>query len=284
MGVVIVTDSTADLPRGLADELKIAVVPLKVHFGEEEYLDWIDLDSDSFFQKLQTSKVMPRTSQPAPADFEALYKRVATAGDSIISLHLSSHLSGTYQSAVIAKAALEQYEIEVIDSKTASMGLGVVVIEAARAAAAGCGKTEIINMIHKLLKQVKLFFAVDTLEYLQRNGRIGKAAAMVGGLLNVKPILTLEDGIVVPKGKVRGKAKAKEYLLDLIAEEFGDNVDGKIMILHGNEPESALELKEKIEKRYYNSEIILSTIGAVIGTHTGPGVLGVGILPKESLK
>ncbi|NLM53240.1 MAG: DegV family protein [Firmicutes bacterium] len=280
MGIIIVTDSTADLPRGVAEELKIAVVPLKVHFGEEAFLDWIDLDADAFFQKLQTSKVIPRTSQPSPADFESLYQQVASIDDSIISLHLSSHLSGTYQSAVIAKSVLEQYDIEVIDTKTASMGLGIVVIEAARAAAAGCGKTEIINLIHKLLKKVKIFFAVDTLEYLQRNGRIGKAAAMVGGLLNVKPILTLEDGIVVPKGKVRGKAKAKEYLIDLIGEEFGENVKGKIMILHGNELESALELKEKIEKRYHCSEIFLSSIGAVIGTHTGPGVLGVGVLPE----
>lgn len=279
MGVIIVTDSTADLPRGVAEELKIAVVPLKVHFGDEEYLDWIDLDSDSFFQKLRHSKVLPRTSQPAPADFEALYKRIASVDDNIISIHLSSHLSGTYQSAVIARSVLEKYDIEVIDSQTASMGLGIIVIEAARAAAAGQGKSEILNLIQRLIKQVKVFFVVDTLEYLQRNGRIGKAAALVGGLLNVKPILTLEDGIVVPKGKVRGKAKAKEYLINLIAEEYGDNMQGKVMIMHGNEPESALEMKAEIERRFRCAEILLSSIGAVIGTHTGPGVLGVGVLP-----
>lgn len=281
MGVKIVTDSTADLPQGLADELDIAVVPLKIHFGEEEYLDWIDLDSDSFFAKLQASDVMPRTSQPSPADFEAVYKRVGEDGDTIISLHISAQLSGTYQSATIAKSMLDGMDIEVVDSRVTSMALGIVVIEAARAAKAGKSKEEIMSQVYDQLGKVRVYFGVDTLEYLQKNGRIGKAAALLGGLLNVKPLLTLVEGGIVPKEKVRGKAKLQERFAGIVGEEFGKEVTGKAVILHGNDLENALKLKEKIENEFAFSELIIASIGAVIGTHTGPGVLGVAVLPEE---
>ncbi|MCW3489919.1 DegV family protein [Dethiobacter alkaliphilus] len=281
IGVKIVTDSTADLPQGLADELDISVVPLNVHFGEEEYLDWIDLDSDSFFEKLQASEVMPRTSQPSPADFEAVYKRVGEDGDTIISLHISAELSGTYQSATIAKSMLEDMDIEVIDSKLTSMALGIVVVEAARAARDGKSKEEILSVIYEQLGKVKVYFGVDTLEYLQKNGRIGKAAALLGGLLSLKPILTLVDGMVVPKDKVRGRVKLQARVVDLVGEELGEDVTGKAVILHGNVLEEALKLKDKIEAKYNFAEIIISSIGAVIGTHTGPGVLGVAVLPDK---
>ncbi|HHX74599.1 MAG TPA: DegV family protein [Firmicutes bacterium] len=281
MTVKIITDSTADLPRGLADQLGITVVPLKVHFGEEEYLDWIDLDPDSFYAKLAASTALPRTSQPAPADFEAVYKKAAAEHDSIISIHLSSALSGTYQSAVIAKNSLPELDLTVVDSGLASMAFGIVVLEAARAARAGRGREEILAQIERQLSQVRVYFAVDTLEYLQRNGRIGKAAALVGGLLNVKPLLTLKDGIVVPKEKVRGKIKAMERLLDLVQEEADGPVGGKAVILHGNEPEKAGELTEKLQQRYNFSEVMVSSIGAVIGTHAGPGVLAVCVLQEN---
>ncbi|HHU30255.1 MAG: DegV family protein [Bacillota bacterium] len=280
MTVKIVTDSTADLPPGLAEELNISVVPLKVYFGEEEFLDWIDLDSDNFLEKLAGSEVMPHTSQPSPADFVKIYREIAAESDQLISVHLSAKLSGTYQSAVIAKSELKHLDIEVIDSGLASMALGIVVIEAARAAKAGLAKEDIILQLKDNMAKVKVYFAVDTLEYLQRNGRIGKAAALVGGLLNVKPLLTLSDGVVAPKEKVRGKAKAQERLIDIIGEEFGEEVRGKAVVLHGSELNRALLLKEKLESRYKFSEIFISSIGAVIGTHTGPGVLAVGVLPE----
>ncbi|NLN06306.1 MAG: DegV family protein [Firmicutes bacterium] len=282
MTVKIITDSTADLPQGLADQLGITVVPLKVHFGEEEYLDWIDLDSDAFYAKLLAERtVLPRTSQPAPADFEAVYKEAAAEHKSIISIHLSSELSGTYQSAVLAKNSLPELDITVVDSRLASMAFGIVVLEAARAARAGRSKEEILTQINRQLSRVRVYFAVDTLEYLQRNGRIGKAAAWVGGLLNVKPLLTLKDGIVVPKEKVRGKTKALERLLELVQEEADGPIGGKAVVLHGNEPVKAGELTEKLQQRYNFSEVIVSSIGAVIGTHTGPGVLAVCVLQED---
>jgi DegV family protein with EDD domain len=280
MSVRIVTDSTADLPKGLIDELDITVVPLRVHFGDEEYLDWIELDSDTFYEKLTKTAIMPRTSQPSPADFEAVYRQLGGNGDRIISIHLSSHLSGTYQSATIARTMLDGQEIEVVDSKVASMALGIIVIEAARLAKQGKTKEEIMVHVYEATNKVKIYFGVDTLEYLQKNGRIGKAAAMLGGLLNVKPLLTLKDGIVTPKGKVRGRAKLVERLLELVGEELQDTKKGKIAIIHGNALEDALKIKEKIDEKFAFSEIIISPLGAVIGTHTGPGVLGTAILPE----
>lgn len=281
MGVKIVTDSTADLPQGLADQLDIAVVPLKVHFGEEEYLDWVELDSECFFDKLTKSKIMPRTSQPSPADFEAVYKRVGEDSDSIISIHISSHLSGTYQSATIARSMLGGMDIEVVDSKVTSMALGIVVVEAARAAKAGKSKEEIMAQVYDQLTRVTIYFGVDTLEYLQKNGRIGKAAALLGGLLNVKPLLALSDGVIVPKEKVRGRAKLVERFVDLVGSELGQDVKGTAVILHGNALEEAVKLKEKIDAKYNFNEVIISTIGAVIGTHTGPGLLGLMVLPEK---
>jgi DegV family protein with EDD domain len=277
--IIIVTDSTADLPQGLAEKLDITVVPLRVHFGDEEFLDWVDLDSDSFYAKLKASSVMPRTSQPSPADFEAVYKRLAEGGATVISLHISAQLSGTYQSAIIARSMLEGTDIEVIDTKVASMALGIVAIEAARAAKAGKSKEEILSQIYDHLGKVKVFFGVDTLEFLQKNGRIGKAAALLGGLLSVKPLLTLKEGSIVPKEKVRGRAKLVERLVDIIGEDFGSGVTGKAVIMHGDSLDEALKLKEKIDNKYNFGEVIISSLGAVIGTHTGPGVLAVCVLP-----
>ncbi|MBS4030948.1 MAG: DegV family protein [Clostridiales bacterium] len=278
MTVKIVTDSTADLPQGLVEELDIAVVPLKVHFGEEEFLDWIELDSDSFFEKLKKSDIMPRTSQPSPADFEAVYKRVGEYGDSIISLHISAHLSGTYQSATIAKSMLEGQDIEIVDSKVTSMALGLVVIEAARAAKEGKTKEEIMAQVYNQLSKCRVFFGVDTLEYLQKNGRIGKAAALLGGMLHVKPLLTLKDGAIVPKEKVRGSSKLMQRFVEILGEEAGGEVNGKVVILHGNALDEAIKLKEKVDEKYNFKESVVAQIGAVIGTHTGPGVLGVAVL------
>ncbi|HAA37980.1 MAG TPA: DegV family protein [Firmicutes bacterium] len=279
MAIKIVTDSTADLPPELVSELDIAVVPLKVHFGDVEYLDGIDLDPDSFFAKLQASDIIPRTSQPSPADFEAVYGKIAQQGDTIISIHLSAQLSGTYQSAMIAKEALPELDIEIFDSQTGSMALGMVVLEAARAVKAGKSKAEITVQIKENLQKAKVFFAVDTLEYLQKNGRIGKAAALLGGLLHLKPLLTLKDGIIVPKEKVRGKAKVQQRLIEIIGEEFGPDVQGKAVVLHTCELAAALKMKEIIEAEYNFSEVLLAAVGSVIGTHLGPGVLAIAVLP-----
>lgn len=282
--VKIVTDSTADLPKGLAEQLEITVVPLKVHFGEEVYLDWVDLSPETFYDKLKSSEILPRTSQPSPSDFEAIFKDLSQDGSSIISIHISSHMSGTYQSAIIAKSMLENVDVEVVDSKNTSMAMGIVVLEAARAAKAGKSKEEILAQVYNDINKVRVYFGVETLEYLQRNGRIGKAAALLGGLLNVKPLLTLQDGIIVPKEKVRGWSKMTERLVSLFREDYGNNVKGKMVVMHADSLEEAQQLKEKLEKEYGISDILLTSLGSVVGTHTGPGVLAVTLLPDDGCK
>lgn len=274
MAVRIVTDSTSDLPREFVEELGIKVVPLNVHFGEETFLDWVELTPEDFFTKLRQSDILPRTSQPSPGDFVTAYKEVGASGDSIISLHISDKLSGTCQSAYMARDMLQDYDIEVINSKITSMALGYVVIEAARAAKEGKSKEEVLEIINKNLEGIHIFFLVDTLEYLQKNGRIGKASAFLGGMLNVKPILSLNDGIVVPVEKVRGKTRARRRLVELLKERIpGKAIKGAV--IHGDALEGAEELAEVLKEEFEIEEIIITMIGSIIGSHTGPGTLGL---------
>ncbi|HHX76986.1 MAG TPA: DegV family protein [Firmicutes bacterium] len=275
MAVRIVTDSTSDLPREFVEELDIKIVPLNVHFGEETFLDWVELKPEDFFAKLRQSDIMPRTSQPSPGDFVTAYKEVAGTGDSIISIHISDKLSGTCQSAYMARDMLKDYDIEVINSKITAMALGYVVIEAARAAKAGKSKEEILEIINKNLEVMHIFFLVDTLEYLQKNGRIGKASAFLGGMLNVKPILSLNDGVVVPVEKVRGKTRARKRLVELLKERIPAGKAIKGTIVHGDALEEAEELAEALKEEFEIKELIITMIGSIIGSHTGPGLLGL---------
>lgn len=270
----VITDSTADLPESILEEYKIEMVPLKVHFGEEQLLDWVDLKPDNFYDKLQKSNILPRTSQPSPAEFVEKYKQQDN-NDVIFSIHISSQLSGTYQSAMMAKDMLPDMDIVVVDTKLGSVSHGMVVLEVARAVKEGKSKEEILSLIDYLLANIKMFFMVDTLEYLQKNGRIGKAQALLGGLLKMKPILTLVDGTVTPKDKVRGHQKALDRLVGLCLEEYGSDKPVQVAILHGNVLEEALKVKDKVEKTFNNDEIIITVLGAVIGSHIGPGAVGI---------
>lgn len=271
----IVTDSTADLPAELLDQYRITVVPLKVIFnGEEPLLDSVDLNSDEFFRRQVEKREMSSTSQPTPAEFAAAYSRLAENGTSIISIHISSVMSGTVQSAKMAKEMLPGADIEIIDSRVTSMGLGLVVLEAARAAAGGKSKTEILALIENILSKIQVFFIVDTLEYLARGGRIGKAQAFLGTILNIKPLLYLKEGTIFPYEKVRGKAKAIERLVQ-VAEEMTGGQKIKCSIVHGANPGGMEQLRQKLIERVDCEEIVISKLGSVVGTHTGPGVVGI---------
>ncbi|HHY36751.1 MAG TPA: DegV family protein [Firmicutes bacterium] len=281
MTIRIVCDSTADLPGHLVEEYGIHIVPLKVHFGEEEYRDGVDITAGEFYQKLQTSPVLPTTSQPSPGEFVEVYRNLLEQGvDTIISIHISAQLSGTHHSAEVAKAMLPEADIEVIDSWQASTVLGVLVLEAARAARAGKSKEEILDLVRRLRERIRVFFMVDTLEYLQKGGRIGKAQAFLGSMLNIKPILTLEKGVIVPAAKVRGRAKAMEQLLAKMEAAIGTGRQRLMAMMHAANPEGMAELEEKARERWQPQEIIISTVGPVIGTHVGPGTLAlIGIIP-----
>ena len=281
MAIRIVTDSTADLPKQMVEDLGIIVVPLNVHFGEDTYLDWVELTPEAFFDKLPKTDVLPRTSQPSPGDFAKAYEEAGGPKDSIISIHISHILSGTYQSATMAKDMLADRDITVIDSKFTSMALGFIAVEAARAVKEGKSKEEVLELIHYYMEKGHILFMVDTLEYLQKNGRIGKAAAFLGGLLKMKPILSLKDGAIVPVEKARGSKKALQSMVDLLKEKLPPGGKVKGAVVHGNALATAEELVERIKDAYDISELIITPVGAVIGCHTGPGLVGLLFFPEK---
>lgn len=276
--IVILTDSAADIDQSTRESLGIEMVPLKVIFGEETYLDSVTIKPQEFYQKLAASDVMPSTSQPSPLEFLEAYKRIVDKHGKdvqIIAIMLSAALSGTYQSAVIAKSMLEEeIDVTIIDSKKASYLHGLAAIEAARAVQKGKSKQQILDLVERYIKDVQVYFIVDTLEYLQKGGRIGKAQALIGSLLNIKPILTLEpDGQVVPFDKVRGTKKAINRMLDEL-KSYAGSTPVKVVIVHGNALEEAQALMERIKGEFTVVESIVEELGPVIATHGGPGLLG----------
>ncbi len=279
--VTIVTDSTADIPVTMTEELNIHVVPLNVHFGEETYEDGVDLSAEEFYKKLRESRDIPTTSQPSPARFEEVYRNLyEETGTEIISIHLSAKMSGTFQSAHIAQQSLEEeIPVEVVDSKRASYAIGVIVVEAAQLAEQGASKAEVMDRINEMLEEANVYFMVDTLEYLQKNGRIGKASALVGSLLKIKPILSLtKEGEVYPFEKVRGQKKAIQKIL----AEMTKNYNGKplhVGISHAEAEGDAELIMEQVKEQFEVEQEVITNIGPVIGAHVGPGTVAVSVTP-----
>lgn len=279
--IKIVTDSTADISREEREALGIEVVPLRVHFGEETYYDGVDIHPEQFYAKLAEAVEPPTTSQPSPVDFMELYKKLADQPDTeIISIHLSSAFSGTCQSAVLAKSLLdEQAIVHIVDSKSASYGHGMMAAVAAEEARAGKSAEEIVATISKLRAETRIYFIVDTLQYLYKGGRIGKASAMLGSLLNFKPILTIDDaGEVAPVDKVRGQKKALARMIELLKQEFQDRRI-RFVVGHAESPDNAKELRLMVEEQLNAEFRNYTSIGPVIGTHAGPGALALFVFP-----
>jgi len=279
MAIKLVTDSTSDLTREQAEQYGITVIPLNVHFGEELYRDGIDISPEQFFRKLPGSQVLPRTSQPSAGEFVELYRPLLEDGHTVVSIHLSSHLSGTLASAQAAKSMLEG-DLTLIDTKSASQGLARTVIQAARAVAKGKTKDEVLDLTERLIPQTHIFFSVDTLEYLQKNGRIGRAAALVGSLLKLKPILCLDkDGVVAAYDKVRGRSRVVPRLIAAVTERIPAGSEVDLSVIHGDAEEAARGLYDAVAAQYRVREGVITSVGPVIGSHAGPGVLGVAIQP-----
>jgi DegV family protein with EDD domain len=273
----IVTDSTADIPLALRQELNIEMVPLKIHFGDEQFLDAVTLRSEEFYPKLTSSPHFPRTSQPSPAEFLGLYQSLLEEPNTeIISIHLSSALSGTYQSALLASTMLEEFtgKVHVVDSRSASYGIGALVVAAAKAAKAGQSSAEIIELVQRIRENFYIYFLVDTLEFLQKGGRIGKASALFGSLLNIKPILSIDgEGEVAAIDKVRGQKKAIARILELLAADVPNRRIPSIHIAHANNLEGAQLLREVITQQFEVQHVDYITLGPVIGAHAGPGTI-----------
>lgn len=275
----IVTDSTADIPADVREKYGITMVSLKVLFGEETFRDAIDMTTEDFYARLKISPVMPTTSQPSPAEFSEVYERLLAEDPTgpIISIHLASVLSGTYQSATIAQSMIEADDanIIVIDSKSASFGNGMLVILAAKMAEAGASVDEIVAAIDERQRNAQIFFLVDTLEYLQKGGRIGRASALIGSLLNIKPILSLDEvGAVYSVDKARGSKKAMVKIVELLKEAYGDTEVG-LVVAKTDDETIAHELETRVTAELNVKEIHYTAVGTVVGTHTGPGTSAV---------
>ena len=277
--VRVVTDSTADLPAEIVDELGITVIPLQVIFGSETFRDGVDLTAEEFFERLPQEKELPTTSQPSAGEFQQAYGALAEETDRVLSIHLSAGFSGTVGAAQQAADMLaERCEIEVIDSGTVSMAMGFAVIAAARAAQDGADLDTCTRIARSVLGRQRLAVALDTLEYLRRGGRIGRAAAFLGSLLRLKPILTIRDGAAFPLSRVRTRKKALAELLRFCLEP-GAIVEASVM--YTTDPTDATYLIDEIRQRYPEIPIHEGRIGPVIGVHAGPGLIGLAVVLAE---
>lgn len=274
----LVTDSAANLPEQIVRQFNIEVVPLKVIIGEETYREGVDISAEQFYDLLSTSEVMPTTSQPAPQDFADVYEPILDAGDEIVSIHLSSDLSGTYNSAVQGAALFEDAPISIVDTRLVSAGQALVVVAAARALDAGATRNEIVTQLQYMRRRTSLLFVLDTLEYLKRGGRIGAASAFIGTMLRIKPILQIQEGVVQPLDRVRSRRRALERLTDVIYDRFGDRPVW-VGLAHAQTYDEANELLQSCHEHLDVEFELTSVVGPVVGTHGGPGTIGVAVMP-----
>lgn len=270
--VKVVTDSASDIPAAIARELGITVVPCNVHFGEQTYRNGVDLTSEEFFTELARNPVLPTTSQPAVGVFEEAYRRLAAETNQIISINLPAKLSATLNSARLAAQSFPDLEIVIIDSTQVSMAQGWLAIIAARAARQGMGLAEIIALIEDTIPRLRLIAMLDTLEYLQKGGRIGKATLLMGTLLNVKPLIQVLDGEALPLENVRTRQKALRRLVEIVGD-LGPLQE--VAVMHANAPATARQLVEMLAPFHPRDCILVSQVGAILGTHAGPGAVGV---------
>jgi DegV family protein with EDD domain len=279
MKVQVITDSTCDIPQNLVEGLGIRVIPIYLRFGEKTYRDGVDIQSDEFYSMLASSPVHPATSQPNPEDFTGVYKEYCDDVDGIVSVHISSKISGTYNSATIAKKTLEsKCPIEIIDSKFNSAGLGLVVIAAARLAESGAGFTEVANEARRVISQVRMFGMFETMKYLARSGRVNKTIAAASRFLNVMPLLTFHDGEIVRAGLVRSVSKGMEKIYEYVKNS---TPIGELIIVHSKVIDRANLLKQRLSEFVKEEKISIAQLGAGLGVHGGPGVLLAAIRRSE---
>jgi DegV family protein with EDD domain len=275
--IKIVTDSTAYLQETTVRKHDIRVVPLYVHFGEEAFKEGVDMSNEEFYARLKEAPTLPTTSQPSAGEFHEVFQELVNDGHEVVALTISSKLSGTWNSAMAAKEMLPEAGIGVIDSQSTSVGLRMMVDAAVEAAAAGATRQEIVEQIEDISKRMHILFVVDTLEYLAKGGRIGNAKAFLGTILKVKPILVLQDGAIEPLEQVRSTRKAQARMLDLIEEDLGSqSPHAKVGVINALVPTEAEKLAQQLAGRLGCTQPMVDDLGPVIGTHTGPGVTGVG--------
>lgn len=275
--VAIVTDSTAYIPIGLKEQLQITVVPLTLIWENETFEDGVDIMPDDFYRRLANSKEFPTTSQPSILSMKNAFEELLAKGFDVLGIFISSRLSGTVQSALQARDSMQkgQDKIVIIDSLATTMALGWPVLTAARAAEAGENLLDCKKLAEKARDQTGVMFVVNTLEFLRRGGRIGGAQAMLGTMLNVKPLLELQDGRIESVEKIRTKGKALDRMLDLTEEKISGRIPVRLATVHANAEAEALSLLENARQRFHPIESLHSPLSPVIGAHTGPGTVAL---------
>ena len=281
MAIKVITDSTSDLPLELANSLGIEIVPLNVHFGDDEYKDRVDLMPRRFYEMLTTGDVFPRTSQPSVGEFIDVYERLAPDADGIVSIHVSEKVSGTMNSARLAsQQAKVDCPIEVVDTYQASMGVGLVALEAARVANSGGDMSQVTLAVRDIITRCQCFVLLDTLEYLHKGGRIGKAQAMLGNLLRIRPLIIVQDGEVHPLGKERTRRKGVAKLIQTTAD-FAPILE--LAVMYSTTPNEAMSLASGLSSLIEgDQEPRVLQFGPTLGTYVGPGALGIGLISAKS--
>jgi DegV family protein with EDD domain len=285
--VAVVTDSAASIPESLIESLNIHWVPYYIHRGKETLLDLVTIKRDEFYKWLPTATVLPQTASPGPGDYLKTYEKIAREEntDEIVSIHMTSKGSGAYQAAVAAKSMLPEtipnLQVEIIDTLNVSMCQGWMVIEAARAALAGKSLHDIINRVKEMIPITQMLQTADTLKYLYMGGRIGKAKHLVGSLLNIKPLITMHDGVITALGTARSRRKAYEMMVDKVETTIGKMGKIKIAYVHAAAVEEAEKIRMMFEERLTCVESIIAELSPALGVHTGPGTAGVCYFPVK---
>jgi DegV family protein with EDD domain len=273
--VAVVVDSTAYIVPELLEKYNIHVIPQILNWEGKSYHDDVDIKPEEFYQRLPQSKAMPTTSQPSAGEFHELFSQLAETADSIVAVLISEPLSGTQASARAAADMMDDFPIEIVDSRSTSMGLGFMALEAARAVERGASYKEAAEAARLLVPHMHVAFVVDTLEFLHRGGRIGGAKRLVGSVLSIKPVLHLADGRIEPLASVRTKRKAVQHLVQIVADELNGKENTHVAIIHAAADEEAQALYDQVKSSINPSELLLTGMSPVIGTHAGPGTVGL---------
>ncbi|HZS93116.1 MAG TPA: DegV family protein [Chloroflexota bacterium] len=276
--IKVVTDSSVDLPPDMARDLDVTVVPLSIHFGDRTYIDGEDIDATTFYRLLRTEPTHPRTAQPSVGRFEEAFRRIAAGGHEIVAITIASSLSGTFNSASVAARNVPEARVTVVDSGTASMAIGSMVIRAARLGREGQSAEQIKAVLDEMRPRLNIFLLVETLSYLQRGGRIGRASSLVGTLLDIKPIITLKDGVVTPLRRVRTHNKALQEIVTLVS---GDAPIEEIYVMHADAKAEAERLASMLRPVVGDIPVPVHPLGPVVGVHIGPGSLGTALLRAQ---
>ncbi|MDQ0161915.1 DegV family protein [Aeribacillus alveayuensis] len=280
MKTAILTDSTAYIPKEVREKLQIKMIPLSVIFGQESYREEIDMTAEQFWKEIKEREDLPTTSQPPIGEFVNMYEELAKEYDAVISIHLSSGISGTFNGAVTAGQMVEGIKVYPYDSEISCMAQGFYAIEAAELIKEEKSPEEILKRLDEMKQSLRAYFMVDDLSHLKRGGRLSGAQAFVGSLLQIKPVLHFVDKVIVPYEKIRTRKKALKRIYELFDEVASQNVPLRATIIHANRPDEAEKMKQELAQKYPHVEFYISYFGPVIGTHLGEGAIGLGWYKK----